>query len=356
MRNMPNVISVRISIDFIGGRILKKQTIIRMIIAILLVLIMAGCDNNAGATDESTASGNYTVYGGSVGGIWSIFTEGVSEAFRKEYPGTKISAVPGTVAGNPVLVNQQKADFAISESLTAAFAYEGRAPFDETSEDIRAVAAIMPINTFQLVARESADFDSIEDVVQNESVIRYSAGEKDALGDIVSEAIFAAYDTTYDDIESYGGVINFLSGGKSFELMGDARIDALGKMVPIPASDILEASTTIDLKLIPIGETAIDYLVDEFSVTPYTIEAGSYDFQTEDYDTINSPTILITHADMDDDVVYQMVESIYNQLDYLYSVHNGFKNIDDETITDVGKIPFHPAAEQFFQEKGLLDE
>src|SRR5690625_6573573 len=48
----------------------SSDLIIRMIIAILLVLIMAGCDNNAGATDESTASGNYTVYGGSVGGIW----------------------------------------------------------------------------------------------------------------------------------------------------------------------------------------------------------------------------------------------------------------------------------------------
>src|SRR5699024_2132114 len=120
---MPNVITVIININYRGCRISTKQTVIRVVIAVLLVFIFAGCDDNAGATDETTASGNYTVYGGSVGGIWSIFTEGISEAFRKEYPGTQISAVPGTVAGNPVLVNQQKADFAISESLTAAFAY-----------------------------------------------------------------------------------------------------------------------------------------------------------------------------------------------------------------------------------------
>src|SRR5699024_12506136 len=163
---MPNVISVIINIDFIGGRILKKQTVIRVVIAVLLVLIFAGCDVNVGATDDSTASGNYTVYGGSVGGIWSIFTEGISEAFRKEYPGTQISAVPGTVAGNPVLVNQQKADFAISESLTAAVAYEGRIPFNETYEDMRTFGANMRINTKQLVAREYEDSESIEDGVQ----------------------------------------------------------------------------------------------------------------------------------------------------------------------------------------------
>src|SRR5699024_6608237 len=144
----------------------------------------------------------------------------------------------------------------------------------------------------------------IEDVVKNNMAMRYSAGEKDALGDVVSEAIFAAYDMSYEDIENNGGVINFLSGGKSFELIGDARLDALGKMVPIPASDILEASATIDLKLIPIGEQAVNYLVDEFALTPYTMQAGSYDFQTEDYLTVNSPTILITHANMSDDVVY----------------------------------------------------
>lgn len=338
-----------------GEVILKQRFVFVIMLSILLGLFITACDHKTGGED-SAASGNYTVYGGSVGGIWSIFTEGVSEAYRLEHPGTMISAVPGTVAGNPVLVDQQKADFAISESLTAAFAFEGRAPFEETHEDIRAVAAIMPINIFQLVARQSADFNSIEDVVQDQIEMRYSAGEKDALGDVISDAIFTAYDTTYDDLEDNGGVVNFLSGGKSFELIGDGRLDALGKMVPIPASDILEASATVNLKLIPIGETAIDYLVEAFSLTRYTMEAGSYDFQTKDYETVNSPTILITHADMDDAAVYQMIESLYNQLDYLHNVHNGFKTIDDDTIVDVGKIPLHPGAEQFFQDNDLLGD
>lgn len=327
-----------------------------IIVLISLSFMITACGDKGGSSNQTRRTDNYTVYGGSVGGIWSIFTEGISEAFRLEYPGTMISAVPGTVAGNPILVDQQKADFAISESLTAAFAFEGRAPFENKHEDIRAVAAIMPINIFQLVARSSADFNSIEDVVKNNMAMRYSAGEKDALGDVVSEAIFAAYDMSYEDIENNGGVINFLSGGKSFELIGDARLDALGKMVPIPASDILEASATIDLKLIPIGEQAVNYLVDEFALTPYTMQAGSYDFQTEDYLTVNSPTILITHANMSDDVVYEMTAAIYNQLEYLHNVHNGFKALDDETIFKVGKVPLHPGAEKFFKEKGLLSE
>src|SRR5690625_5441667 len=82
--------------------------------------------------------------------------------------------------------------------------------------------------------------------------------------------------------------------------MRDGRLDGLGKMVPIPAGDIMEASATLDLKLIPIEERAIQYLTAKFPVTRYTIPAGSYDFQTEDYETINTPTILLTHKNMSD--------------------------------------------------------
>lgn len=330
-----------------------KKNIFIIFILLSSILLLTSCGESTTET-ESPIDENLTVYGGSVGGIWSVFTEGVSEAVRREYPGTLINAVPGTVAGNPVTVSEGKTDFAISESLTALFAYEGKKPFTEKHENLRAVAAIMPENIFQLVAPTSAPFDSIEQIAKEEIAIHYSAGEKDALGDLVSASVFSAYGVSYEDLEAYGGEVNFLSGGKTFDLMADGRIDSLGKMVPIPAGDILEASATIDLKFIPIGERAIDHLVETYGMTPYTMDAGSYEFQTEDYKTVNSPTILITRESMDEDVVYYVTKAIYEQLDYLHDVHNGFEKVNDETIVEVGAIPFHPGAERFFEEKDLL--
>lgn len=323
---------------------------------IFTVFVFSSCESTNSSDGEQMGDlDQITVYGGSVGGIWSIFTEGISEAVRREYPSTLISSVPGTVAGNPILIEQEKADFAISESLIATFAFEGTTPFEEKHESIRAVAAIMPINIFQLVAPISAPFDSIEDVVNNQMSISYSAGEKDALGDLVSASIFEAYGVTYDDLEAYGGEVNFLSGGKTFEMMADERIDSLGKMVPIPAGDIMEASATIDMKFIPIGEQAINHLVEKYGMTPFTMESGSYDFQADDYPTVNSPTILITNAHMSEDAVYQMTKSVYNQLEYLYDVHNSLKALNDETITEVGRVPLHPGAEKFYKEEGLIE-
>lgn len=330
----------------------------RFISLLLILLIVSACGNINENNDKNKEKQNVdhlTIYGGSVGGVWSIFTEGVSEAFRREYPGTLINAIPGTVAGNPILIDQGKTDFAIAESLTAQFAYKGHNPFREKHENIRAVAAIIPENVFQMVAPANVSFDSVEDIVNDEISIRYSAGEKDALGDIISKSIFESYDLTYEDIGKNGGEVNFLSGGKTFELMQDNRIDSLGKMVPIPAGDIIEAAATMDMKLIPIGQTAIEYLVEVYELTPFVIKKGSYDFQEEDYLTVNTPTILITNASMSEEVVYQMTKSIYNQLAYLADVHHGFKAINNQTITDVGGVRLHPGAERFFQEQGLLD-
>lgn len=325
----------------------------------IMLIVVSGCadtvSNNDVSQEKIEIANNITVYGGSVGGVWSTFTEGVSEAVRREYPGTLISAIPGTVAGNSVLVDHGKADFAIAESLTARFAYEGHTPFKEKHENIRAVAAIIPENTFQMVAPVSVPFDSVEDIINNNIPFRYSAGEKDALGDIISESVFKAYGLTYDDVRKNGGEVSFLSGGKTFELMQDDRIDSLGKMVPIPASDIIEASTSMDMKLISIGQTAVDYLVETYQLTPFTIEVGSYDFQKEDYLTVNSPTILITNVSMSEDVVYQVTKSIYNQLDYLVDVHTGFNVVNDQTIIDVGGVPLHSGSERFYKEQGLLD-
>lgn len=338
---------------------MKKYLLLTLL---LLVFGLVACGNNSDETTtsnkeakaETALSGNYTIFGGSVGGAWSVFTEGISEAIRKAHPGTMVSAVPGTVAGNPISAAEGKADFAISESLTARFAYEGEFPFDNKHEKIRAVAAIMPVNVFQLAALEKAPFDNVEEIAQDAYPFKYSAGEKDALGDIVSQEIFAAYDLDYEKIEANGGDLNFLSGAKSFELMADKRIEGLGKMVPVPTSDILEAAATLDLKLVPIGDKAIQHLEEKYEMTAYTIPKGTYDFQTEDYETINSPTILITSEDQDDELVYEVTKAIYNQLDYLKNVHNGFKEVNDETIVEVGGVPMHTGAERYYKEIGLM--
>src|SRR5690625_133482 len=127
-----------------------------------------------------------------------------------------ISASPGTVAGNPILVHQEKVEFAIAESLTALFALTGRYPFENAHENIMGVAAVIPENVFQFVATKSAPFNSVKDIADKNIPIRYSPREKDSLGDIISDARFEAFKVIHDYFEEINVEIKYLSGTKSF--------------------------------------------------------------------------------------------------------------------------------------------
>src|SRR5690625_7419643 len=113
---------------------MKKR--ISLLVFILVMISACGTtDSNVEQKDDKEAeSQQLTIYGGSVGGVWSTFTEGVSEAVRREYPGTQSSAMPGTVAGKSIMDDQGKADIAIADTLTARFAYELLKPFVDKHE------------------------------------------------------------------------------------------------------------------------------------------------------------------------------------------------------------------------------
>ena len=69
----------------------------------------------------------FTVAGGSVGGSWSVFTEGAVEAMRRGNKDYQISAEPGSTTANPGMVDQGKVEMGVAFGLTALQAYQGKA-------------------------------------------------------------------------------------------------------------------------------------------------------------------------------------------------------------------------------------
>ncbi|MBO1915387.1 hypothetical protein J4G37_62480, partial [Microvirga sp. 3-52] len=93
----------------------------------------------------------------------------------------------------------------------------------------------------------------------------------------------------YDDIISWGGSVDHLSDSKTFELMADKRIDATGDAVSVPSSGLIEASTTIDLKMLSFNKELMQAVSDNLGMEIGKIKAGSYDFLQDDIDTLFTP-------------------------------------------------------------------
>lgn len=319
------------------------------------ILFLTACGNEAASGSTVNDSIQTTIIGGRTGGAWSVFTEGVAESVRREHDGAMITVEPGGIVENPPTVGTGTVPYGMSYAMTAYAAYRGEEPYDKSYEDIRAVSVVVPANYYQFIVKANTPYDSFEALIENKAALRLSVDQKGSAGEIITRHILKEYGITYNDIISWGGSVDHLDDAKTFELMADNRIDATGDAVSVPSSDIIEASTTMDLKLFSINPEIMEAVSDDLGMETGTIEAGSYPFVEEDKDTVNTPAILIVHKDVPEEEVYEVTKSIYENLDYLGTVHKEFKNLTEQKMMDVGQVPLHPGAEKFFREKGFID-
>ncbi|MCY1186540.1 TRAP transporter solute receptor, TAXI family [compost metagenome] len=84
------------------------------------------------------------------------------------------------------------------------------------------------------------------------------------------------------------------------------------------------------------------------------IPANTYDGQTEAVPTVAITNILVTRADMSDEVVYEMTKLLFENLPRLGNSHSAAKDIKLESAAKNLPIALHPGAERYYKEKGAL--
>ena len=89
--------------------------------------------------------------------------------------------------------------------------------------------------------------------------------------------------------------------------------------------------------------------------TSVTVPANTYKGQTQDIASFQDGALLVANAKVPDDVVHQILTSMYSTdgLEYLVSVHNSAKSMTVETGLKGVVTPIHPGALKFWQEKDL---
>ncbi len=84
-----------------------------------------------------------------------------------------------------------------------------------------------------------------------------------------------------------------------------------------------------------------------------TIKAGTYPGQTTDNKNTVVWNILVSNANMPDEMAYNIVKTIIDKQADLIAVHGEAKNFTvDNQVKDYSPIPWHPGAVKYFKEKG----
>jgi hypothetical protein len=123
---------------------------------------------------------------------------------------------------------------------------------------------------------------------------------------------------------------------------------------------VLELKKSKELYPIPIPadvirETAEKY--PDFGMTPITVKAGPPWGFPESYSTMGLPFAVYAHEDLDPEVTYLMVKTLYEHHDELAKINPRYLGpwtLDNALLGMVA--PIHPGAIKYFKEQGIWTE
>jgi TRAP transporter TAXI family solute receptor len=258
------------------------------------------------------------------------------------------SASNGSVQ-NMIFMSQDEADVGLVMGSILAEAYYGEAGFEGNAyEDVRILAGIY-LNYNNVVVRDGGGIESFSDVAGK----RFVPGDTGSGTEIASQQIFEAYGLTFDDVNT-----SFVGFSEATDLMRNNQIDGTNINSGIPTAAVSEMLSTADGQLLSLDQDAIDYMTDKWDFyIDATIPAGTYPNQDEDVQTTAMMNFLVADASMPDDVAYDLVKSLWDNLEGISGSHGVIEQFEIENVQDgSGDIPFHPGAQQYYEEEGVWND
>ncbi len=254
----------------------------------------------------------------------------------------------GSVANiNGILGGSLEAGF--TQSDVAYWAYTGTGTFDgkPKAENLRLIATLYP-ESIHLVARKGSGIKSVADLRGK----RVSMDEPGSGTLVDVRLILGAYGMTDKDIKA-----EYLKPNQAGDKIRDGGLDAFFFVGGAPAGAIAElASSGAGIELVPLVGPEIDKLRSEQEFfTPDTIAAGMYQGVGE-IKTISVNAQMVTSAKLSDETIYDITKALYSAetRKVLDNGHAKGKLITQENAVKGAGIPFHPGAEKFYKEAGLL--
>ena len=92
----------------------------------------------------------------------------------------------------------------------------------------------------------------------------------------------------------------------------------------------------------------------EFALwSPVTIAAGTYPGQDAATASVGHPNFLAVHQDVPEDHVHRITQAIFENLDFLATIHDATKEIAIDTALRGLTVPLHPGAARYLSERGV---
>jgi uncharacterized protein len=240
-------------------------------------------------------------------------------------------------------------NFGIMQSDHQYKALNGVAPFEKEGamQDIRAVFSLQS-EVFTILARRDANIASFDDLKgKRVNIGNPGSGQRDTLDEIMQ---VKGWD------RSAFALAAELKPAEQASALGDNNIDAMTYFVGHPNGAIQEATTTTDAVLVPVTGAEIDTLLAAKSYyTKADIPGGLYKGNDAPTPSIGGKAVLSTSASASPEMVYQLVKSVFDNIDRFKRLHPAFADLKEEDMIKVGlSAELHEGAVRYYKERGWM--
>ena len=284
---------------------------------------------------------------GGQSGVYYPLGVALSQIYGKALPGAKVT-VQSTKASaenlNLLQAGRGEIAFTLADSLSDAWKGDKEAGFAAPLNKLRAVAGIYA-NYIQIVAGGDTGIKTLADLKGK----RISVGAAKSGTELNARAILKAAGLSYADFAK----VEYLAFGESVELMKNRQLDATLQSAGLGVASIRDLATSVNIVVVPIPPNVVAKVGDA-AYQAAVIPANTYGGQTVDTPTVAIKNFLVSHTGVPDDVVYAMTKSMFENLDALASAHSAAKAITKAGAVSGTTVPFHPGAEKYYREVGLM--
>ncbi len=237
----------------------------------------------------------------------------------------------------------------IVQSDWQVHAYNGTSSFKQQGPDkqLRSILSLYP-EAFTVLARKDAKIENFQQLEgKRVNIGNPGSGQRSTMEQLMSE-----YGWTKDNFSQ----TTELKSAEQARALCDNKIDAFVYIVGHPSGAFKHATTSCETTLVTIsGDKIAQMIKNNFYYRLISIPGGMYRGNPKDINSFGVTASLVTSANVDDDVIYHITRTIFENLPKLKKMHRALKKLQpSEMIADNLNIPLHEGAKRYFKENNLL--
>lgn len=310
----------------------------------------------AGGTAKAQEERSYILATATTGGTY--YPVGVALATLvkvKLQPKHKIDMAAISSAGsgeNVKLLRENQAQFAILQGLFGQWAWNGTGPLAEEGPQrhLRSVTMLWQNVEHFILYNDYVTSGTVDDL-KNIAGKPFSIGKKNSGTEGSGRTILTNLGI---DPESFELV--YLGYGPTADALQNGQVVGANLPGGPPVSAITRAMAAVGDRL-----TILEFTDEQMRRangdgnlwTRYVLPADTYPNQPEPVNTIAQPNFLGVRADVDEEAVYLITKTIYENLPFLQNIHAATKAMALEKAIAGLPAPLHPGALRYYREAGL---